>query len=766
MEIPCIVEKVAFRKDNFAILACNLDPYSYKYTEALNSSVRPFVHKKYKTFTITCDTLAEDERPEGNSYVFVGDFVEDPKWGKQYKASGYYQDVPTTEKGMKKFLMSLPNIKLSRAQDIMRKFKLEEIIGILDNSPEKLLDIPGITKKRLTPIIDAWNKTKHKRELYEWFMSCNIPLKLADAAYEKWKNKTKQKLSDNPYLLTKLRGIGFHKADIIAHRISSDINPSFRLTSCLIYCLREDSQGNGNLCTPYATLKANVVKELRACDASLGNAPTRDYGKDIPELIKDPLGAFSAVKDLKEGLIFVYLKETLEKEQFIAETITGRFGNESSFTCSDAEIKDAEGNISFFLNKEITLDETQKEAIKSAFDNKVTIITGGGGTGKSTICRCIYYLAQKNKMSVNMMSPTGKAAKVLSLRTGGGATTIHRGLGITPDSSIPAETITQDILLVDEISMSGIDTMYALMVAIESNPKANIVFVGDKNQLPSVSPGNFLTDLIKSEACNVVTLNKIHRQDENSYISLIANDISKGVVTEIPEIASDISWYDLNAQSIERDIVKFIDGYLDAGNEINDIQVISPMKKGSCGVHRLNEVIQERMAERNDTLYNVLEREFKKFHLGDRVIQTANNYEKSVFNGDMGVIHSLGEKIKDPTSSDLKEKFIEVDYDGKMICYYGKEIEELLLAWVITVHKFQGSQSKNIVMILASEASVMMSKELVYTGFTRAEKHLYVFGHDQMYRLAPTRSSIKRRFTNLNNMIQEITTGETILKVT
>jgi exodeoxyribonuclease V alpha subunit len=473
---------------------------------------------------------------------------------------------------------------------------------------------------------------------------------------------------------------------------------------------------------------------------------------------------FVAVKDVKENISFIYLKMIWEREKFVAETLHSRSMIPSKYQCSDIDLEEAEKNISFFLGREIKLDETQKQAIRSVFENRISVITGGGGTGKSTICRCIYFLARKKNLTVNMMSPTGKAAKVLSERTGGTATTIHRGLGIGPDDVLPSQSIEQEILLVDEISMAGIDTMYALMVAIESNPRANIVFVGDKNQLPSVSPGNFLSDIIKSDCANVVTLDRIHRQDEDSYISLIANDIAKGIVTMIPDNAKDITWTDLNNNTIEKEIVEFVDDYIKDG-DIEDLQILSPMKNGSCGVNKLNEIVQQKMATVNGQTGKVLEREFKKFHIGDRVIQTKNNYEKEVFNGDMGFITDLGERIQDPKKSDRKEKFITIDFGDREVFYYGKDIDEVMVAWVITVHKFQGSQSKDVIMMLSSEASIMMNKELVYTGFTRAEKHLYIYGSEQMYRLAPSKSAVKRRFTNLNNLIKQLKTGEKILKV-
>jgi exodeoxyribonuclease V alpha subunit len=765
MEIPCIVEKMTFQRDKFAILACNLDPYSYRYNKELEALVEPYVNKKWGSFTVVVDTLSEGEKPEGGSYVFVGDFEHSNRGGMQYKASGYYRDVPTTTDGMKRFLMSLPNIKTARANQILNLFPLESIIGILDDNPKELLAIRGITEIRLEAIVEAWQECKHKRELYEWFMECNIPIKLADKAYSKWENRTREFLTKNPYLLTELPHIGFLKADIVAHRISKNVNLKFRTSACLEYCLKEDSRSNGNLCTPYNLLKALVIKTLRECDSSIGIPSGTDYGKQIPHIVKDPLSLFTAVKDKVSQKSFIYLTRVWEQEKFIGETIHERTKKPSRFECTEDDIEKAEGNISYFLGKKITLDGTQREAIKSAFENRVTIITGGGGTGKSTICRCIYSLAQKKKMDINMMSPTGKAAKVLSERTGGAATTIHRGLGTTPGNMMPSAEITQDLLLIDEVSMSGVDTMYLLMVAIENNPRANIIFVGDKNQLPSVSPGNFLSDIISSGCANVVTLDTIHRQDDDSYISIIANEISRGSVKSIPSNASDITWHNLQVNSFEKDIVNFVDKYLDDGNDMDDLQFLSPMKKGSCGVHCINAFLQEKMAKVNGKTDALLEREFAKYYVGDRIIQIKNNYEKSVFNGDMGTITEVGERIRNPHKSDVKEKYVVVDFFGETRYYYGKEIDEILLAWVITVHKFQGSQSKNIAMIMASEASVMMNKELVYTGFTRAEKHLHVFGHDHMYRLAPTRSSIKKRFTNLNNIIEELQTGERRLQV-
>lgn len=414
--------------------------------------------------------------------------------------------------------------------------------------------------------------------------------------------------------------------------------------------------------------------------------------------------------------------------------------------------------------KKIILDEKQKEAIKSVFENNITIITGSAGTGKSLICNYICEIAKRLNLTVRLMSPTGKAAQVLSEKTGRNARTIHRSLKLLPGAFLPGEEIKEDIVIIDEISMCGIDTIYPTFVAIENSPKTKLVFVGDKNQLPSVSPGNFLTDIMKSGCVKIIALDKIHRQDENSFISIVAKDISNGIVTSIPQEASDIKWHNIDSENFEKDLLKHIDSYL-VKNSMNDLQIISPMKKGTCGVFSINRIIQEKMASVNNTKSSLFQTGYSKYYIGDRVIQMENNYEKDIFNGDIGYIVALGEGIIDPSVKDKKERFIKVRFENKDVYYEASNFEELSLAWCITVHKYQGSSSKNIIMIMASEAQVMMSKELIYTGMTRASKHLDIFGNIGMLNLAPTRSTVKKRYTNVQKLIKSFQENKKIFDI-
>lgn len=768
MELPVIVKWVAFRNEGgFAVLSAELDRFSEKYKLDMEDIIKPYLNPKYGSFTITLSMLDPNEDPRGGQYVFVGDFVTDKKYGSQFKAEFYYQDAPTTEDGLKAFLVTLPNIKEARSNAIIEKFGVEGVIAILDSDIYRLTEIAGINEKRIPPIQKAWEDKKCLRELYNFFTKVGISVSIADKIYKEWGKGALKIMMETPYKLVQIRGIGFLTADGIAHKVCKVIPEKDRVTACIHYVLEECLNKQSDLCCTYANLKKSVIAILLDCDKNLSKTvDSQNYLKMIPESLKENLHMFTLVKDLETSEGYVYLSYVWDREYYIAKSLWDRKKfNHVSKECSDNDIGGEEAKLEAFSKKAVKLDDTQKNAIKSAFEHKISIITGAGGTGKSTICRCICSLAHKKGMKVRLMSPTGKAAQVLSDKTGCEASTIHRSLKMTPDEEYPRVDISEDILLVDEISMSGLDTMFALTAAMEENLWGNVVFVGDKNQLPSVSPGNFLSDIIDSGCANVVTLDKIHRMDEKSFISILANDISKGKVVEIPKDAADIKWKDLRVDTFHQDLLAFLDDYLENGNEIEDLQILSPMKKGECGVYKINEVMQKKMATLNGTVDQHIQVGFHKFHIGDRVIQLENNYDKMVFNGDMGIVTDLGEKVIDPTISDKKERFLTVEFYGDKLNYYGSEIEQLQLAWAITVHKFQGSSSRNIVFIMANEQQIMMSKELVYTAFTRAEKQLTIFGNDNMLRMAPTRSIIRKRFTNVKRIIEEFRTNKKLLQV-
>lgn len=769
MELPIIVEWVRSFKGGFCLISANLNPYSERYSEALEEEIQPYISKKYNTFTITAN-VDDDAGMQGGQYIFMGDFVKHPKFGDQFKSDFFYKDVPATEEGLQIFLMTLPNIKEARSKSIVAKFGVEGTLNILDNDIYKLTEVNGITTQRIPAIEKAWKSEKCLRELYEFFISRGMAPALAKTSYKRWGKDAQSIIETNPYKLTELHGVGFVMADQEAHKIMEVISNEFRTTACMEYVLQEFTHKNSNLCIPYKHLKECVLSVIGKCDIGLGKTTDlKLYLSLIPKCFKSNLDKFTMVKDLENDVVYAYLRHIWDKEKFVAKNLFERsLADSKNSELDDLEVL-LERLTTVISNTKINLDDSQTEAILSAFRHKITVIIGPAGSGKSTICRYIVELAQEKRMTVRLMSPTGKAAQVLETKTGSPASTIHRGLKMKPGEDVPRGTIDEDILLIDEISMCGVDTMYAMLKAMENNIYGNIVFVGDKNQLPSVSPGNFLSDIIESGVANVVTLNKIHRQSEDSYISIIANNISNGKIVEVPDEASDIVWHDLSVDSLHEEILEFITNYVKRGNEIDNLQVMSPMKKGPCGVYKLNEVIQERMSELNGTEYGKTEecmaRPFGKFYRGDRVIQIENNYDKMIFNGDMGTVVDFGEKIVDPLATDKAEKFVVVSFYGDEIDFYGDEIDQLQLAWCITVHKFQGSQAPNIIFVMAKEAQIMMSKELVYTAFTRAEKTLDVFGHADMLRIAPTFSVIKKRYTMFPRIVASYRKNKKILQV-
>ena len=777
IEIPGIIEHVIYPKNasdskgGFAIFAVSLNNLSSKYNKDINRDVLVKLnsknYKSYGTFAVTVNNFESHVKYVGGQYVFIGEYNVHPKFGPQFKSDFFYQDTPSNEEGLKSYLMTLPNVKGVRSRSIIKKFGYKGTIEILDNEPMRLTEINGITARMIPDIKTVWDEGKTRRILYEFLGEHKISPSIGSKAFDQWKEEALDIIKSNPYKLAELKGVGFETADIVAHQVFNYKVPvEYRVSSCIEYILTKDVFSNSNLCIPYSSLRTELNETLVACNNKLGlNKNEFIETSLINKCIRSNLERITAVKDIEGETgknVFVYLRRVWESEKFISEGLYSRNSRKSiEYSCSETDLSDAESDIRRFMGISIVLDDCQKEAVKSAFKNNVTVITGGGGTGKSTICRCIYYLSQKKKLPIRMMSPTGRAAQVLSNKTGYAAHTIHRSLKFTPDDNYPHDVITESILIVDEVSMVGVDTMFAIMYALTKNEDCHIVFVGDSNQLPSVSPGNFLSDIMKNKIANVVRLTQIHRQDEKSYISLIANEISNGVSSEIPLDASDMKWVDVEPDNFSMVFCNAIHKYMQ-DNRVEDLQVISPKYKGKCGVDTCNQLMQQIMVAFNGES-ECLERKFITFYVGDRVIQTENNYEKMIFNGDIGIIRELGTKVIDPSKSDKEEDFIIADFYGDEKVFIGNEIDSLNLAWCITVHKFQGSQSPNIMFIMSSEAHMMMSKELVYTAFTRAEKYITIFGSKHCLKMAPHSSVIRKRFTNVDKLVKQASQKKKIL---
>lgn len=766
MDLPIIVEKVVFKNENgFHILSCSLNAYSSKYKPELEDLLLKNIKlNDNNNFVVTIDMINPPEHIEGLQYICLGEFVENKKYGKQFKADFVYEDEISNEDSLRAYLVTLPNIKEVRSRQIVNKFGYEGTLNVLNGDIYQLTQINGLTTARIPPIKEAWDRGQGERELCMWLHNHKIEPAIGKKIYAVWGKKSVDVLTKNPYCLADVKGFGFKRADQMAYKLNPNLDKYSRTNYCIKYIINENIYKNSNLCAPFSILKEEVIKLLKEC--SLQNDPAcnfeeLEYKNLIKKCIKEEKDTYVAIKNANESnTIYIYLKKVWDIEKFIAQGIFQRRKAEDT-SAYDDDVFGIEKHLG--NDGEILFDDSQKSAIKTVFYNKISVITGSAGSGKTTICKKILQIAKSKGMSVKLMSPTGKAAQILSDKTNHPAKTIHSSLRMTPDDDLPREQITEDMILIDEFSMVGIDTMYAIMYAMNQNLWGHLVFIGDSNQLPSVSPGNFLSDIMNSDCVNVVKLDKVHRQSDKSYIPVLAKDVTLGKIISIPKEATDIHWKDLPSQKWDGVLRNFINDFVRKGS-IDDLQIISPMYKGEFGVNATNDIVQELMSEINDTKSNYITRKFIKIHVGDRVMQTENDTKRDVFNGDIGKVIEVGRRAM-KANSDEKSDYVVVQFCNNELTCINEEIDQLKLAWCITVHKFQGSQSPNIMFIVSSEAQYMMTKELLYTAMTRASKCLDLYGHTSAFRLAPTRSAIRRRYSNLNNMILELKTNQKIIEV-
>ncbi len=697
-------------------------------------------------------------------YVFMGEIVNHKTYGLQFRANDYFPDEPSNRAMMIDYLDRLPNVGKKRSKMIVDYFGIEHIADIIENKVNEISEkIPGITESRALEIQRYWLKDKFVRRVYMWILSHGISAIYGKKIIEHFGEDSIETLESNPYSLTEIKGIGFVKADEIAFKILKSIPRDVRTKSCINYVLRE-KEDFGHVCYPTEPLKREVCEMLIAKD-------NVDYDPIVLDVLKKN---FVLYGDKTSGVAYAYLPTMFSNETCCAKFLTRAISNESLyseiFTEKDVEAAENKYSVSEMGGRDFHLDDKQKEAIRSAFLNKITVITGGGGTGKSTICNAICYIARSKGLGITLFAPTGQAAKVLERKTGIGASTIHRGLGLVPGKKNSVEsnpgsmqdgTIRTEILIIDEFSMVGTDLLPYVFNAIVNPSETNIVLVGDPQQLPSVSPGNNLHDIINCGCANVVKLGKIYRQSEKSYISLMADEVSRGKAPGIPIDADDFFWSDLNDSELILKKIEDISRSFYEKGELKDLQIMSSIYARGCGVDAINSMFQSLFTKSQDLVVH----EKRYYFLGDRVMHVVNNYQKGIFNGNVGHIVDLGYKVLNSDKNDQPSYYIVVEFEDekggiKPITYENDEISELRVAWCSTVHKFQGAQKKYVIFLMPNDHRNMMYRELVYTAFTRAEKQLFVMGTFDMLTLASRRSIIAARYTNLQSLFKHFAYGE------
>lgn len=756
--VPCQVSKVKhFSPDGFfSILQVSLQTGSALYRPELLSvlpqewGLEGFVVKANLPFQFTFRN--------GGSYGFSGSVGSHPKYGQQFIASFCFPDHVSDIKSVKAYLDRLPHIGPYRAEEIMRRWG-KDALSVIERDPSLLLEVGGINEARLEEIKKVWWEESRLRQLFIWLSQHGVSLRHAADLAAGLGEKAADLLAENPYLLMDATDASFEEADELAARIMGEVPPGLRMRACAPFILRTCGWREGHTCLPFSAFQKKVWSEMGR----------RKAEADFARLFRDEIKArFTTVKFSDEADAFCYLPWVFRAEHSVAETLLRLSAREPEWSVTDAEIEQAEADLSSAVGHKVTLDPHQRDAVRRAFDRGLSVITGGGGTGKSTICRCVNSIAFRKGLPVTFMTPTGAAAKVLEDKTDARASTIHRRLGLIPGPRGPrrvqeVERIPSGLVVIDEFSMVGMDVASWVAAALREAGAVNLVLVGDAQQLPSVSPGSLLSQVIESGCACVTALPNIYRQSPHSYITVAAADVARGVRPEFPPDADDLFWHEVDSsEEVVTTVMRLVKEYAAAHNgSLDGLQVLSSKKAPEAGVYQFCKIIQGMMFVEGRQM---LSHKGKEFCVGDRVMQMVNNYEKDIFNGNVGTVvacHPADVAAGQPSQITIQAKLP----GGKdaAIAYVGDEIGQLQVSWCTTVHKSQGSQVEEIIFAMPASDLGFLSRELIYTAMTRARKRLHVVGEAGVM-AAVSRSEIRKRHAGLAKMIRGMR-GEVEAKV-
>ena len=690
---------------------------------------------------------------EGENIEAQGEYTEHPTYGQQFKVTSFEEKAPEDEEAIERYLGSgaIKGIGLAMAARIVRRFK-EDTFRIIEEEPERLAEIKGISNRKAMEIASQVNEKRDLRQAMIFLQQFGITMNLAVKIYNKYGQEVYGILKENPYRLADdIEGVGFRTADDIAAKAGIRTDSDFRVRSGILYTLLQAS-GEGHTFLPQEELTAKT-SELLGIDKDIIEKNYMDLSIERKIIMKQ-----SGEQTQIYSASFYYME---------ANTATMLRELDIAYDVADAEIEQRIHNIE--KQTGMQLDEHQVQAVKEAVRNGLLVITGGPGTGKTTTINTIIRYFEMEGMDIFLAAPTGRAAKRMSETTGFEARTIHRMLelnggmegsaGFERNETNPLET---DLVIIDEMSMVDITLMNSLLKAIA--PGTRLILVGDINQLPSVGPGSVLKDIIQSEAFNVVMLTKIFRQASTSDIIVNAHKINRGEEVSLDNKSMDFFFlkrYEADIiinvvlQLVKQKLPKFVDA------TPYDIQVLTPMRKGLLGVERLNGILQQYL---NPPDQSKREKEHGDmvFREGDKVMQTKNNYQleweictkfgltvdkgMGIFNGDMGIITEINDFAETMT--------VEFD-EGRKVEYSYKLLDELELAYAITIHKSQGSEYPAVVIPLLSGPSMLMNRNLLYTAVTRARKCVTLVGNDTTFNQMIQNTSQQKRYSGLCDRIRE-----------
>lgn len=672
----------------------------------------------------------------GTVLLAEGDWKIDRKYGRQFMAEKWEEVLPATVYGIEKYLGSglIKGVGPKYAKKIVARFGADTL-NIIEEEPERLLEVEGIGQRRVQKIIESWEKQKEIKNIMLFLQSHDVSTAFATRIYKEYGADAIRIVKENPYRLADdIWGIGFRTADTIAGKMGLEKSSFVRIRAGILYTLSQTADKEGHTFAFREDLISGAAEVLSTADFSIEPEQvimTLDHmthGKDV--ICEDiPPEADSGEEAPRKA---VYLPPFCFAEMGTAAKLKKilRTPPKGALQTVDISLMEQRNGIRY--------DEIQRRAILSAAENKVMVLTGGPGTGKSTTTLAIIQALKASGLRVSLAAPTGRAAKRMTEITGMEAKTIHRLLEFKPaegyqrNEEKPLET---DALILDECSMIDLILMNSLLKAVP--PEARLILIGDTNQLPSVGAGNVLRDIIDSGVVPVVELTHIFRQAQTSRIIMNAHRINRG---EYPQIyngkGSDFFMIQKEtpeeaAAEIAELVARRLPGYFGCSPET--IQVLTPMQRGPAGAGALNQMLQERLNKKNENL--ALRHGGYAFRLGDKVMQIRNNYDKDVFNGDMGFISDIN----------TEDRSLTVSFDGRGVAYDISELDELTLAYATTVHKAQGAEYPVVVMPVLNSHFVMLQRNLIYTGITRAKKAVVLVGGFKPLAYAIRNNTVSKR---------------------
>lgn len=671
---------------------------------------------------------------ENDQIIVEGELIYHDKYGEQINVESARIKKPSGKKAIISYLSSgnIESIGKKTAELIYEKFG-DKSIDVVFNETEKLLSIQGIGKKKLEKIKESTIDARDSREALLYLQGLNISFNLANKIYKAYGDNTISIVKTNPYKLSEdISGIGFVMADNIAMNMQMKNDSKFRISAAISYILKNDSEMSGSCAVKKEDL-LNKTFDLIKVDKNKINEQINE------DLLKSKIQIIKIGEDE-----FVYDKDIYMAEKSCAINLS-RLQNEKYIF----DVKINEDFDAFSKEQEI--------AIKEAFNNMLLVITGGPGTGKTTIIKAICNILNEHNLKFNLAAPTGRAAKRMQESTEYVAFTIHRLVGIKPESTIPEfneeNTLDCDYVILDEASMIDIKLMDKLLKSLSS--KTALILVGDHNQLPSVGAGNVLKDILDTDIKSV-RLKKIFRQAQESNIVVNAHKINDGLYPILNQKNKDFFFINSNSKNFQNDLLDLVKNRLPNYyklDPINDIQILAPSKKSLWGIVNINDLCQKEL-NKNPNLIKINNRIFK---LGDKVMQVRNNYEleslnpydfdDGVYNGDIGRIIDI-----DKNMESLKVEF----YDGNIVSYKKEDVKDLDLSYAITIHKSQGSEFDCVLIPMMPASFMLLNRNLLYTAITRAKKLVILLGEKKILKQMVRNNNESKRLTNLSFWIKEL----------